>query len=113
MNKIWYLTLFLLICCSNCLLAQAPAWGGGADQNDVSFGFTFSYLSSNYKIIKKPNWRTPFFDPSANTTITAPLNSITSPAMPGFAIGFVTRYRLTEHLEARTTPSLIFADQSL
>src|SRR5665213_1777453 len=113
MNKTWYLTLFLLICCSSCLLAQVPAWGGGADQNDLSFGFTFSYLSSNYKIIKKPNWQTPYFDPSTNTTITAPLASITSPAQPGFAIGFITRYSLTDHLEARTTPSLIFADRSL
>jgi hypothetical protein len=33
--------------------------------------------------------------------------------MPGFAVGFLTRYRLTEHLEARVTPSLVFSDRSV
>ena len=113
MSKIYYLFIFFVLGCSNFLLAQAPAWGGGADQNDLSFGFTFSYVSSNFKIVKKPDWRSPYLDPGTNTYLTDSLNSISSNPTPGFAVGFITRYRLTEHLEARATPSLIFADRSL
>jgi hypothetical protein len=90
-----------------------PAWGGGADQTDLSFGFNFGYVSSYYKIVKNPNWRTPFFDPGVNKNITDSLSSISSKPLPGFAIGFVTRYRVFENLEVRVTPSLIFADRSL
>jgi hypothetical protein len=53
-----FITL-ILMGCSNLLFAQA--WGGGADQNDLSFGFSFSYVQSSFKIVKQPNWRTPFF----------------------------------------------------
>jgi hypothetical protein len=113
MSKTWYLTIILFLLCSKLLLAQAPAWGGGADQNDMSFGFSFSYVSSYFKIVKKPNWRTPFFDQGTNRYITDSLNSISSNTLPGFAVGFITRYRITDHLEVRATPSLIFADRSL
>ncbi|HEY8780570.1 MAG TPA: outer membrane beta-barrel protein [Mucilaginibacter sp.] len=114
MIKTWYLTTISFFLCSNLLLAQVPpAWGGGADQNDLSFGFSFTYVSSYFKIVKKPGWRTPFFDPGVNKNITDSLNSITSSPLPGFAIGFITRYRLTDHLEARVTPALVFADRSL
>jgi hypothetical protein len=113
MIKTWYLTIILLFFCSNLLLAQAPAWGGGADQNDLSFGFTFTYVSSYYKIVKKPNWRNPYYDPGVGKNITDSLNSISSSPNPGFAIGFITRYRLTDHLEVRITPSLVFADRLL
>ena len=114
MSKNYYLTIILLLFCSNLLLAQsAPAWGGGADQTDLSFGFSFSYVSSYFKIVKRPNWRNPYFDPGVNKNITDSLNSITSKPLSGFGIGFITRYRLTDHLEARITPSLIFADRGL
>jgi len=113
MIKTCYLTIILLLVCSNLLLAQAPAWGGGADQNDQSFGFSFSYISSYFKIVKKPGWRAPYFDPGVNKTITDSLSSITSKPQQGFAIGLLTRYRLTDHLEARFTPSLVFGDRSL
>ncbi|MDP9047475.1 MAG: PorT family protein [Bacteroidota bacterium] len=113
MSKTWYLTLFLLIVCCNLLLAQVPAWGGGADQTDLSWGFTFGYISSNFKIVKKPDWRNPYFDPSTNRNITDSLNSISSKPLPGFVIGFIARYRLSDHLEVRATPSLVFADRSL
>ncbi len=112
MSKTWYLVILLLFC-SNILLAQAPAWGGGADQTDLSFGFSFSYVNSNYKIVKKPDWRNPFFDSGTNRYVTDSLNGIGSKALPGFAIGFITRYSLSDHLEVRITPSLVFADRSL
>jgi hypothetical protein len=114
MIKTWYLTIILFLLGSNLLLAQVPpAWGGGADQNDLSFGFSFAYVSSYFKIVKKPDWRNPYFDPGVNKNITDFVNSITSVPLPGFSIGFITRYRLTDHLEARGTPSLVFADRDL
>jgi hypothetical protein len=115
MIKKGYLASILLGFCSNLLLAQGrvPAWGGGADQDDIAFGFSFGYVSSYYKIVKKPDWRTPFFDQQSGTYITEPLNSISSQSLPGFAIGFITRYRLSEHLELRSNPALIFADRQL
>lgn len=113
MIKNGYLTVFLLFVCSNLLLAQAPAWGGGADQTDLAFGFSFTYVTSNYKIVKQPNWRNPYYDPGVGHNITDSLTGISSKPTAGFAIGFITRYRIDEHVEVRATPSLIFADRSL
>jgi len=115
MIKIRYLAIILLLFCSNLLFAQGPpAWGGGADQTDLSFGFTFSYVNSYFKILKKPDWRSPYLDPqNGNQPVTSDLNNISSANTPGFAVGFLTRYSLTEHLEVRVTPSLIFADRTL
>src|SRR3978361_1192277 len=107
MNKTRYLLIFLLLLCSNNLLRaqeSVPAWGGGADQQDLSFGFTFSYVSSNFKILRQPNWRAPFFDKLNNRYVTDSLNSIKSNSLPGFAIGFLTRYSIDEHLEVRINP---------
>lgn len=103
----------MLFFCSNCLFAQSvPAWGGGADLKDMSFGFSFSYVSNYFKIDKSPNWRQPFYDNDGNQ-ITTPLNSINSAYSQGFAVGFLTRFRLTDHLETRIAPSLVFADRNL
>ncbi|RFZ85671.1 PorT family protein [Mucilaginibacter terrenus] len=115
MIKRYLAILTVLLCCSNISRAQqfAPAWGGGADQTDLSFGFSFSYVSSNFKIVKQPNWRSPYFDADLGKPATDSLNSISSPSTPGFAVGFITRYRITDHLEVRTTPSLVFSDKKL
>jgi len=116
MIKKRYLCIILLLFCSNLLFAQdiPPAWGGGADQRDLSFGFSFSYVSTYYKILKNPNWRSPFLDKTnGDQAVTTDLNSISSPNSSGFAVGFLSRYTITEHLEARITPSLVFADRQL
>ncbi|AMR33912.1 porin [Mucilaginibacter sp. PAMC 26640] len=107
--------VLILMCCSAALRAQqfSPAWGGGADETDLSFGFSFSYVGSDFKIVKQPNWRSPFVDPETQRNVTDSLTSISSNTTPGFGVGFITRYRLTDHLEIRTTPSLIFADRKL
>lgn len=115
MNKTHYLTIVLLLFCANSLFAQSvPAWGGGTDLKDLSFGFSFSSVNSYYKIDKAPNWTAPFLDPvNGNQPLTGNLNSISSSYTQGFGVGFLARYRLTEHLEARITPSLIFVDKTL
>jgi len=96
-----------------CHLVKAQAWGGGADDNKVSFGFSFQYVNQDYKIVKKPDWRKPFYDAELGRNITDSLTSITSRSSPGFTVGFITRYRLSENFEVRTTPALVFADREL
>lgn len=114
MIKRYFALIIFLFCCNFAFAQYSPAWGGGADEKDLSFGFTFSYVSSYFKILKQPNWQSPFLDPENNNQpVTSRLNSIYSNNSPGFAIGFITRYRLTEHLEVRTTPGLIFADRAI
>jgi hypothetical protein len=87
-------------------------WGGGIDDNDLHFGFTFQYVSSEYKVLKNANWRTPFKDEAGND-ISGPLKAIYSKSSPGFGIGFVVNYRLAEHSDLRFTPSLVFSDRLL
>lgn len=116
MIKTRYLTIVLILTgCCNALFAQqlVPAFGGGADLKDFSAGFSFSYVSSEFKIQRRPDWRKPFFDADNNMFVTDSLNSISSKSLPGFAVGFLARYRLTDHLEVRTNPSFVFADRSV
>lgn len=113
MNKTRYLLLILMLFFGKNIFAQAPAWASGADQVDYSFGFTFQYVNSYFKIDKKPNWRNPYYDPGVGHTITDSVNSISSPGSPGFAVGFLARYNLTDFLEVRGNPSLVFADRTL
>jgi hypothetical protein len=113
-RRVGCLIIFLLIFCTCKSWAQytiVPSWGGGADQTDLSFGFTFQYISSDFKIVKKPTWRT--MAPVDGSQKVTPLTSITSNGIPGFGIGFVTRYSFNEHLEIRTTPELVFADKTV
>ena len=114
MSKIKYLTLIMLfVCCGKSFAQLVPAWGGGGDLRDYGFGFTFSYVGSYYKIDKAPDWQEPFIDQLNNTPVTSTVNSISSSYASGFGVGFLTRYRLSDHLEARFAPSLIFADRVL
>jgi hypothetical protein len=103
---------------SSSLLAQN--WGGGVDDDAVHFGFTFQYLSSEYKILKKPDWREPFRDENGQTfldenglPVSNRLMSIQSEATPGFGIGFVSNYRLSENSDLRFTPTLVFNTRKL
>ncbi|AYL97049.1 outer membrane beta-barrel protein [Mucilaginibacter celer] len=104
--------LVLLFGCSTAFAQRVPAWGGGADQQDLSFGFSFTYVASDFKIGKQADFRDAFRDVDGSI-VKGRLNSISSKSTPGFGVGFLTRYRITEHLEVRTTPSLIFADRAL
>ncbi|RLJ76677.1 type IX secretion/gliding motility protein PorT/SprT [Pedobacter alluvionis] len=99
----------------------AQNWGGGIDDEDWSFGFNFQYISSEYKILKKPNWRSPFYevpasfdpsyDPSSGVPLTSTLNSISSPPSQGFGLGFVMNRMISDNFDIRATPSLIFSDR--
>jgi hypothetical protein len=113
MIKTKYLLVVIMLLFGKIAFAQVPAWGGNADLQDYSFGFSFQYVNSYFKVNKRPDWRKPYFDPGVNRNITDSVNSIGSPGSPGFAVGFLARYSLTDFLEIRTTPSLVFADRTL
>jgi hypothetical protein len=113
MIKTRYLVFLIAFLCANKAQAQVPSWGGGADLKDISFGFGFQYISSDFKIFKTADWRTPYFDAGSNKNVTDSLSSISSTGTQGFGVGFVARYRITDNLEIRTTPSLTFTDRTL
>ncbi|WP_342645112.1 outer membrane beta-barrel protein [Mucilaginibacter sp. CSA2-8R] len=95
--------------------ARAQGWGGGADQNKISFGFSFQAIQQYYKVIRQPYWQQPLQNPDDpyGPPLTSGIAAISSRRTPGFAVGFISRYSLTEHLEARLTPALVFADREL
>lgn len=100
-----------LLCICFSAIACAQNTGGGADDEILGFGFTFQYISSNYKIFKKASWRDPYFDTGTNKYITDSLTRISSPSGTGFGIGFVTKVKLNENLDIRFTPGLAFSDK--
>lgn len=88
-------------------------WGGGVDSERIHFGFTFQYVSAEYKIYKKEDWRDPRYDDilQRNEVVTDRIASISSPTSPGFGLGFVSDYRMGDHANLRFTPALVFSDR--
>lgn len=108
------LSILLLVILSCSLTAKSQNWGGGVDDQQIHFGFTFQYISAGYKILKTPNWYGPFDGAAGDDT--APnrrLTRITSPNTPGFGIGFVVNNRLNRNMDLRLTPTLAFSDREL
>jgi len=88
-------------------------WGGGVDDKFFSPGFTFQYLSSEYKIYKRADWQKPYFDEEIGQYITDSLKSISSPLSPGFGLGFIAGFKLGNNTDLRITPTLVFLDRLL
>lgn len=105
------LTLFLTLVLFAVNLAKAQNWGGGIDEERFNWGFSFQYISSEYKIWKNKNWRDPYYDPTLPGYATDQLASISSPTSVGFGIGFVVNAQLTSNVDARFTPTLVFNDR--
>ncbi|NQX54307.1 type IX secretion/gliding motility protein PorT/SprT [Pedobacter panaciterrae] len=102
----------LILCLFACVSARAQNWGGGVDDSNLHFGFTFQYLSSEYKILKRPDWRE--FKNILPEDLDPPkLTGISSDSSPGFGIGFVVNKRLIENADLRFTPILVFNDRVL
>ncbi|TDQ07387.1 type IX secretion/gliding motility protein PorT/SprT [Pedobacter metabolipauper] len=106
-------TSLIILCLIAAVSAKAQNWGGGVDDDNLHFGFTFQYLSSEYKILKKANWRGQYVDEDPQIPNTPGLRSISSKPTPGFGIGFVVNKRLGENADLRFTPILVFSDRSL
>ena len=110
MNKI--LTLLLFSFLIGTTTAKAQNWASGIDDDKFNWGYSFQYVSAEYKIWKTPNWRSQFFD-ATSAKVTDSLASISSSPAPGFAIGFVGNRKITNHLDVRFTPSLVFSDRKI
>lgn len=86
-------------------------WGGGVDNEILHFGFKFQYVAAEYKILKTAEWRGPFVDLNDGTPmIPSQLKSLSSPVSKGFALGFVSDFRMTDNTNLRFTPGLVFSD---
>ncbi|HTM98135.1 MAG TPA: outer membrane beta-barrel protein [Pedobacter sp.] len=104
------LTLIFIALFFTANLVSAQNWAGGIDDGRYNWGYSFQYISAEYKIWKNTNWRDPYFDSDGNR-VTDSLTSISSKPTPGFAIGFVANGKITNHLDARFTPTLVFSDR--
>lgn len=104
-------SFLLLLCCLAVNTANAQNWGGGVDDDNLHFGFTFQYMSSEFKILKKDTWQQPFINPEDGVPVPRTLRSISSVSSPGFGIGFVVNKRLGENADLRLTPTLVFNDR--
>ena len=96
--------------------AKAQNWGGGVDEKDIHFGFTFQILSSEYKVLKRPDWRDPYYDLTqvpAGEPLHNGLRSISSEEKTGYGLGFVVNKRVSEHADLRLTPTLVFSNRIL
>jgi hypothetical protein len=93
--------------------ANAQNWGGGVDDDNLHFGFTFQYISSEFKFLKKSDWQEPFqsIDEEGALFTGKRLRSLSSKPSPGFGIGFVVNQRLGENADVRLTPTLVFNDR--
>ena len=110
-------TLILLFACFGTMMsAKAQNWGGGVDEKDFNFGFTFQVLSSEYKTLKTLDWRDPYYDLSQNPP-GAPLHTgfryINAENKVGYGLGFVVNKRISKHTDLRLTPTLVFNDRIL
>lgn len=93
---------------------KAQNWGGGIDDTDLHFGFTFQYISSEYKILKKGDWKeSPNYIFDLPNYVPKGLSSIEAKPTPGFGVGFVVNQKLLENVDLRLTPVLVFSDKTL
>ena len=106
------LTLLLIVILFTINLAKAQNWAGGIDEERFNWGYSFQYISAEYKIWKNPNWRKPYNDINGNLTPND-LTSISSKPTPGFAIGFVGNRKINNNLDLRLTPTLVFSDRKI
>ena len=104
---------FLCLLIMTCSVASAQNWGGGVDDDDLHYGFTFQYVLSEFKILKKADWREPVPEPDGSFSSNDMLDLIYSKPSAGFGIGFVGNKRLTSHTDLRFTPTLVFSDRVL
>lgn len=109
MTKRFTFLVLLIVISSSAGFAQKN-WGGGVDDEPLHFGFTFQYVSAEYKIMKKERWRDVVEPPAGEDTKPA-LYSMSSPVSPGFGLGFVSNYRMGNNADVRFTPALVFSDR--
>lgn len=89
-------------------------WGGGVDAEVLHWGFTFQYVSSEFKILKAEDWQSNYNSADQTQFFQAgKLLGISSVSRPGFGLGFVSDLRINEFTNLRFTPNLVFADKEI
>lgn len=106
--------LLPLMCLLSVATVKAQNWGGGIDDNNLHFGFTFQYVSSEYKILKKVDWKDVDVQRwELRSDVPGGLSSISSKPSAGFGIGFVVNQKIHDNVDVRLTPILVFNDRIL
>ncbi|SKB58695.1 Outer membrane protein beta-barrel domain-containing protein [Parapedobacter luteus] len=103
-----YITALLLMLIHSPSLGQQrfQRWGGGVDDETIHFGFSFHYISADYKIALKDNWQESHLPlaPAGH----GQLISITSPFAHNVGLGLLADFKLSENLNLRFSPNLVF-----
>ncbi|WP_177181026.1 type IX secretion/gliding motility protein PorT/SprT [Parapedobacter koreensis] len=109
------MVLFVLLSLPSLGQQRFQRWGGGVDDETIHFGFSFHYISANYKIGLKENWQSPYTD--AQGTIDGfmadSLYKVYSPAQTGIGLGLLADLKLTENANLRFTPTLVFSNKAV
>jgi len=83
-------------------------WGGGVDDEQLHFGFSFHYIQADYKVALKPDWRAPYPEGNIGTW-----TEIYSPFQQGIGLGLLADLKLTENTNFRFTPTLVFSNKEV
>ncbi len=110
MKKLALLLVFLL---TGIGFTKAQNWASGIDDDRFNWGYSFHYVSAEYKIWKNTNWMKPIPNEDFTGNITDSLSSLSSKPTPGFAIGFVANRKINSNLDLRSTPSLVFSERNI
>ena len=106
-KQLFFIGLLSLLILNN---AKAQNWGGGADDDVLSFGFSFQSNASEFKLLKTANWKAPF---TGMPLITSDLTSILSTVTIGTGAGGVVNLRLTKNTDLRFTPAFVLSDRKI
>lgn len=106
------ITLLFLALFAGINFLHAQNWAGGIDEDKYNWGYSFQYISAEYKLWKSATWQQEFPDNNGQP-VTRPLAAVFSRPKPGFAIGFVGNRKIDDHLDLRLTPTLVFSEREL
>lgn len=109
-----YVLLAALIACSSATAQEQrrpQRWGGGVDDEQLHFGFSFHYINADYKIALKPDWQRPYYEGS--TQVADSLYGVYSPFHHGIGLGLLADLKLSENANLRFTPTLVFSNKTV
>ncbi|MGK6352354.1 outer membrane beta-barrel protein [Parapedobacter sp. DT-150] len=105
--------LFVLIYAPTSAQQRFERWGGGVDDEQLHFGFSFHYVQADYKIALKDDWQTPYRDQPNSSFNADSLYGVYSPFYGGVGLGLLADLKLSENANLRFTPSLVFSNKSV
>ncbi|MBX5438214.1 MAG: PorT family protein [Thermoflavifilum sp.] len=110
--QLWYLlrvlrlqkhaTLVLSLCLLQSLSGRAQFFANDIDNADYYFGISLGYAVSTFNLDPSP-----FFLKQDSIQVVEPLNN------GGLTMGFRATMRLTDHIDLRFNPALIFTDRNI